>query len=571
MEKPKLFFFALLSFCMFLGAKTAIQTNDISTEIRLNQIGYYPNATKRAIVVNSSNHKRFQIINIKEKKSVFEGILSEKKDWTLSGETVRIANFSELNEPGNYQVHIDGLGNSYPFEIKKMVLRDALLGSIKGLYYQRCSMALSKEHAGKWYREMGHPDVDVFYHESSGKKEGFKTSSKGWYDAGDYNKYVINGSFPMGQFLLLQKQYPSLIKDNDLNIPESGNGISDYLDELKYELDWLLTMQDEDGGLFHKLTTKSFEGMVMPDKAISQRYIVGKGTAATLDFSAAMAHAHRIFKTVDGAYANLCLEASKKAYDWAVKNPNVVFQNPADIHTGQYGDRDFTDEKFWASVELFISTKDDYYLHQADKLDIEFIFKPGESWTTFMRFLGIFSLLDNKETISKEKYLRLQEGILLLADELVIKSENGNYLQPIDDFHWGSNSDILNAAMIMAQAYRLNPKREYLKSVQQAADYVLGNNATGYSYVTGFGQKTPQFIHHRQSAADDIDEPVPGLLSGGPNSRQQDVKDGTIYPKNSAPMKSWVDQESSYASNEICLNWNAPLTYILGFLEAEAN
>ncbi len=101
-------------------------------------------------------------------------------------------------------------------------------------------------------------------------------------------------------------------------------------------------------------------------------------------------------------------------------------------------------------------------------------------------------------------------------------------------------------------------------------DYVLGNNANGFSYVTGYGHRTPMFIHHRQSSADGIPEPVPGLLVGGPNSRLQDASSGVIYPANVPPMKAWVDQEPSYASNEICLNWNAPLTYILGFLEQES-
>jgi endoglucanase len=98
-------------------------------------------------------------------------------------------------------------------------------------------------------------------------------------------------------------------------------------------------------------------------------------------------------------------------------------------------------------------------------------------------------------------------------------------------------------------------------------DYIFGHNPLGISFLTGFGDKTPMFIHHRQSAADGIAEPVPGLLSGGPNPKQQDTQ-YTTYPSMVRPMQSWVDQEPSYASNEICLNWNAPLVYVLGWLEA---
>lgn len=248
----------------------------------------------------------------------------------------------------------------------------------------------------------------------------------------------------------------------------------------------------------------------------------------------------------------------------------MAYGNPEDIATGEYGDTNFEDEWFWANAELFISTGNSQYLDDVQGKKLNFRFKIGESWTGFMRFLGMFSLLENKSSVPDGLYRRLQDGILMEADFLIQKAQELAYFQPIDDFQWGSNSDVLNAAMIMAMAYRLEKKEKYLVGVQQAMDYVLGNNALGISFLTGFGDATPMNIHHRQSASDEIKEPVPGLLSGGPNSRLQDVAGGTVYPENVKPMKAWVDQEPSYASNEICLNWNAPLTYVLGFLEQES-
>ena len=487
-----------------------------------------------------------------------------------AGEQVRIADFSELTNEGSYQLYIEELGYSFPFEIKDHILLPVFHGSIKALYYQRAGMALEGKYASKWKRAMGHPDDSVIFHPSSGKKTGFLKSPKGWYDAGDYNKYVVNASFPLGQYFLLEEQYPKCVADGNLNIPESGNDISDYLDELKYEMDWVLTMQDEDGGLFHKLTTKNFEGMVMPHEATNQRYIVGKGTAASLDFAGAAAQAARVFMPYDSIYAKRCLQAAKKAYSWSVENPEVEFVNPEDITTGQYGDTDFDDEFFWARTQLYVTTSDNTYLDKLNKDRIDFTYSPGDGWTKFMRFMGIFSLLENKSLIPDELYNSLREGLLNTADDLAAKSKTNDYFQCVDDFQWGSNSDVLNTAMVIAQAYRLENKPEYLAAVRQAADYVLGTNAVGYSFVTGFGDNPPMFIHHRQSAADGIVDPVPGLLSGGPNYDRQDMSDGVIYPENVAPMKSWTDHEDSYASNEICLNWNSPLTYILGFLEQES-
>ncbi|MEM9887221.1 MAG: glycoside hydrolase family 9 protein [Bacteroidota bacterium] len=566
-----LFALLLLGSCVASSDNTtsAPEPTTFSEQIRINQIGYYPKANKKAVIVTEQAKSTFQLLDA-DKKVVLEEKLSPLQEWELSGEQVQIADFSAVIEAGTYSIVVAGIGHSYPFEIKENVLQGAFLGSMKGLYYQRVSMPLEEKYAGKWHRAMAHPDDSILFHPSSGKSEGFTASPKGWYDAGDYNKYVVNASFPLGQFLLLEEQYPNSVKDGALNIPESGNGQSDYLDELKYELDWVLTMQDEDGGLFHKLTAKRFEPMVMPVAASSQRYIVGKGTTASLDFAAATAKAYRIFLPTQKAYAEQCLAAAEKAYQWALKHPALAFENPEDVSTGEYGDKDFSDEWYWANAELYIATQDESYLAALKSSPPNFDFKVGESWTAYMRFLAYFALLEHKDLLASDFYNSLKTGILSEADRILKKAQNAPYFQPIDDFHWGSNSDILNAAMILAQAYRLEKDKKYLTGVQQAADYMFGNNAVGYSFLTGFGDKSPMFIHHRQSAADGIAEPVPGLLSGGPNSRQQDAKNGTIYPPNVPPMKSWVDQEPSYASNEVCLNWNAPMTYILGFLEQEA-
>mgnify|MGYP001827180962 CR=1 FL=1 len=555
-----------------LGCEEGVSVRDdtYTDQIRLNQVGYYPDAQKKAVVVAESEISNFSIVESNTGETVFSGEISGPFNWELAGEQVHIADFSELQKEGSYQLYIEDLGYSFPFEIKEHVLHPVYLGSIKGLYFQRAGMALDEQYASQWNRALGHPDDSVLFHPSSGKQSGFLNSPKGWYDAGDYNKYVVNASFPLGQFFLLEEQYPNSVADGDLNIPESGNEISDYLDELKYEMDWVLTMQDEDGGMFHKLTTKNFEGMVMPHEATSQRYIVGKGTAASLDFAGAAAQAARVFMPYDSIYAERCLQAAKKAYSWSVENPEVAYVNPEDITTGQYGDTNFDDEFFWARTQLYITTSDNTYLENLNKDQIDFTYSPGDGWTKFMRFMGIFTLLENKSLVPDELYGTLREGILNTADALAAKTNTNDYFQCVDDFQWGSNSDVLNTAMIIAQAYRLDNKPEYLTAVRQAADYILGTNAVGYSFVTGFGDNPPMYIHHRQSAADGIVDPVPGLLSGGPNDDKQDVSAGVVYPENVSPMKSWTDHEDSYASNEICLNWNSPLTYILGFLEQES-
>jgi endoglucanase len=133
------------------------------------------------------------------------------------------------------------------------------------------------------------------------------------------------------------------------------------------------------------------------------------------------------------------------------------------------------------------------------------------------------------------------------------------------DYVWGSNSVAANQGILMIQAYKLTKDRKYLDYALSNLDYILGRNATGYSFVTGYGHKTPMFPHHRLSEADGVADPIPGFLVGGPNPGQQDGC--KTYPSR-IPDESYTDTLCSYASNEIAINWNAAAAYLAGALEA---
>ena len=486
---------------------------EYATTIRLNQVGYYPNAPKKAVVSQDVTSNDFQVFDLNKKKEVFTGKLSAVKDWKLAGEKVRIADFSAIKEVGSYTIYIEGVGYSYPFEIKPNVLQSSLVGAMKSFYYQRMSMPIEEKYAGKWHRISGHPDDSLTYHPSTGR-EGIVSMPGGWYDAGDFGKYVVNAGFSVGQMLFLHEQYPSLLRDNTLTIPESGNAVPDMLDELKYEMDWLLMMQDEDGGLFFKVTSKNFSGLKMPHKVDLPRFVIGKSTSATLDFAAVAAKFYRAYEKIDSVYANQCLTAAKNAWSWAVANPSIYFSNPEDVKTGEYGDKILAQEFYWAAAELYVSTEDKIYLPTIEQYPIDFTFKEGESWANYMGHLGAFTLVENAKELPVTQAIK--KAILEAADDILITTAANDYLQAVDDFQWGSNSDVMNASMILAHAYRIEPKPSYLAGIQEAADYIFGKNAQGLSFLTGFGYKSPMNIHHRQSADDEIDAPVPGFVVGDP-------------------------------------------------------
>ena len=413
---------------------------------------------------------------------------------------------------------------------------------------------------------------------SLGRPEGTTISSPlGWYDAGDFNKYIVNSAFSVGIVLASYEQNKQSFDALKANIPESGNRTADVLDELMYNLKWMLTMQDPyDGGVYHKLTTPSFEAFIMPTECKQKRYVVQKSTAATLDFAAVMAQAARIYKG-NPDYPGFSEQASKAAiaaYGWAERFPDMLYLQgrmsemfkPA-VSTGEYGDRNLEDEWFWAATELYLLTGDKWFAGVADQ------YRPRHFTTPVwgdVRTLGAYDWMMHRPQSPEAQECRKQ--LLDACDRMIATTATSTFQTPNGnsprEFGWGCLAETFCAnGLSFLYAYRLTGDSKYLKAAQQDADYILGRNATGYCYVTGFGTKSPMHPHHRLSASDNIEKPFPGMLVGGPNPGQQDKENVKNYPS-SQPDESYIDVTDSYASNEIAINWSASLLAMLGWLEA---
>lgn len=573
----------LLSEVLFIQLVSA---QDYSDKIRLNQIGFYPDSPKIAVIADNID-AHFSIVNTKTGKVVFTSELSKPHKSDYSPGITRIADFSPVKETGEYKLVVPGKGESYVFAIEPKVLCSLTKGLIKGFYFQRMSTPLLPRYAGKWARAEGHPDTHVLIHPAAASPDRpagtIISCPRGWYDAGDYNKYVVNSGITMGTLLSLYEDFPAYFDTLNLNIPESNDHAPDLLNEILWNLRWMLTMQDPyDGGVYNKVTNAGFDGFVMPSEAVTPRYVVPKGTAATLDFAAVMAQSGRVFSKFEKVFPGLsdsCMKAAVKAWAWAVKNPDVEYdQNkmnrefkPA-INTGGYGDADFRDEFIWAAAELYISTKDISYYKSVNMFPDTLM--PLPSWGD-VRLLGYYTLVRFKNSLTDDAakdFPMLGKRITKDADSMA-KGVSGRSYQTVmgksaKDFVWGSNSVAANEGILLIQAYRLAGEKKYLDLALGNLDYIMGRNATGYSFVTGYGQKTPMHIHHRQSEADGIEDPVPGLLAGGPNPGQQDGC--TTYPSR-IPDESYTDSVCSYASNEIAINWNAPAACLAGAIDAILN
>ncbi|HVM89489.1 MAG TPA: glycoside hydrolase family 9 protein [Puia sp.] len=577
---------AFVFICFFVCGISLAQK--YSDKISLNQLGFYPGSSKIAAITDSTPSSVFFIVDAYSKDTVYRGLLSDEMKSENSSLKVRIADFSGLKKKGFYSVFVAGSGNSYPFAIADHVHHAVAVAALKGFYYQRASVLLEKKFAGKWARGEGHPDTAVFIHPSAATNErpaGTKISTPGgWYDAGDYNKYIVNSGITMGTLLSAYEDFHAYFDTIQTNIPESNNMAPDILDEVVYNLRWMLTMQDPaDGGVYNKCTNAAFDKMVMPGKALSPRYVVQKGTAATLDFAAVTAQASRVLKYFTHQWKSLadsCLFASVKAWKWAEKNPDSVYdQNEMNkkfepkITTGPYGDRHFDDERFWAAAELFITSQDSSFYKVLEKgIRSKFVLP---SWSN-VQALGFYSLMRNQKSLpsyTNENIQDIKSKLIQFANDYV-KSIPANAFKTVmggnvKDFIWGSNSVAANQGIVLVNTYRITKEKKYLDAALSNLDYILGRNATGYSFVTGFGMKSTMHPHHRPSIADGIAEPVPGLMAAGPNPGRQDH----CYYEFIEPETAYIDTDCAFASNEIAINWNAPFVYLanaIEFLQYEA-
>ena len=579
---------------MMVMACTAvcIQAKD-NVQIRRNQVGCYPQQEK-VIVIEGANPGSKVRVTTPDGKTV-KAKSVRKAVSPLSQKTRYVVDLGNLTATGDYRVTLGK--ESCVLHVSERPYHDIAAASLRLFYLIRSGVPITR--GGAYNRPLGHADTHVLVHNSAAsplRPAGTVISSPyGWYDAGDYNKYVVNSAFSIGLMFAAYEQQSAYFERLKTNIPESGNATPDLLDEMMFNLRWFLTMQDPyDGGVYHKLTTPNFEGFVMPRDCKQPRYVVAKSVTATLDFAAVMADAARLFEPYQTDYpgfSTMAAAMAERAYQWAKANPQKFYhqrqlKDPA-ITTGEYGDRSANDEFFWAATALYRLTGKQTYLDDAMKYKPQRFTTP--TWGN-VASLGAYEWLaiatpyagqGSESANTQSETVKALQGDMLTqlntyCDEAVKGLGQSSFQSPYGnsprDFGWGCLAEFCYCqAMALLYADKVTGTESYRRHALQNADYLLGRNATGYCYVTGFGDKSPMHPHHRPSEADGVEAPFPGMLVGGPNPGQQDKGDlgGNVYPTN-IPDESYLDVMQSYASNEIAINWNASLVAFLCWLDAVA-
>ncbi|MDP4089209.1 MAG: glycoside hydrolase family 9 protein [Bacillota bacterium] len=530
--------------------------------IHVNQCGYRP--WDKKVFVCRGTAEEFQVINKVNNEIVLRGKMGPAVYDQSTDETVVRGDFSELKTPGEYYISVENLGDSFSFKIGNNVYEDVKDGLLKALYMQRCGTELVESHAGKWSHEICHTSKGVLYEAPEIEME----ITGGWHDAGDYGRYVVPAGKAVADLLLAYEFFPEAFK-NEINIPESGNNLPDILNEAKYELDWLFKMQNaNNGGVYHKATTQFFCGMIMPEKDLAPIVIYPISSPATADFAATMAYAARVYEKFDKEYSRKCLEAAEKAWTWLKANPEpVLFKNPPNMNSGEYGDKSDLDERYWASAELYKTTGNTEYHEYFEAAFKELKDTNSLGWADMAGYGSITYLFTERSMVDSEVYAKVKAGFIDKARALVSISQKDGYkvTRLPEGYIWGSNMNILNNAMHLVIADILESNNAFIETAFSQWNYLLGANSLSQCYVTGYGSKPIMHPHHRPSEDDGITEPVPGLVSGGPCRALLDPA-AKAHCGGKAPAKCFIDDAESYSTNEIAIYWNSPAVFVAGFV-----
>lgn len=527
--------------------------------ITVNQIGY-PIGEEKIAVFTGAQHD-FQVIDEMSGNVVFEGKTDPARFDEASGVDVHTGDFSEINTEGRYRIEQGEGTTSASFIISDKPYHELQQGLLKAFYYYRCGEELTEEYAGNWKHKACHTAEGIVY----GQPELRLDCSGGWHDAGDYGKYSGPGAKAIADLLLANELFPTAFV-SVIPIPESDGVTPDVLLECKVELDWLFKMQDSaTGGVYHKLTTLNFPGLdVMPEDDTADLYFSPVSATATGDFAGVMAIAARVYEPFDSAYAKKCLDAAVAAWQWLVQHPDAPgFTNPPEISTGEYGDETDKDERYWAAAELYRTTGEAEY-HQAvlqlAQLDFP---KYSLGWADMGGYGTLAYLLNDVDQTDSDLYTSLKEGLLAEAERLVQQSREEGYQISLkeEDYIWGSNMLVMNNAMLLLLAEHFSDDSIFAECALDHLHYLMGRNVLDISYVTGFGDNPVMNPHHRPSVGDHVADPVPGLVTGGPDRGLHDEY-VVEHLQGKPAAQCFADHELSYSTNEVTIYWNSPAVFV---------
>lgn len=525
--------------------------------IYVNQIGYAPKGSKYAYVKGSIGGEAFYLVN-KDGISVFTGKIQVAVEDKVAGEPICKIDFSDFEISGVYYIKIDDFC-SVSFNIGTGLYNDLFFSILNYFYMSRCGQDIaysSEKFPNLWNHPACHTGVAEIY-----GTDKTKQVLGGWHDAGDYGRYVVAGSKTVMDLLLTYDAVKEKFTEFDI------------LSEVRFELEWMLQMQREDGAVYHKISCYHFCPFILPQNETDKLVLSPISTSATADFAGCLAHASIYFKNSDFEFAETLLKAALKAQKYLDTHEDELYKNPPEITTGGYGDWNVKDERYFALTSLFTVTGNDEYLKKAMKIREEakkIPFNEKEPWKLpwienfgwgSVAGYGTELLLKNKSLIKDEKIIQeLETAIKETADRILNVVENASFGTSLVKVFWGSNGAVCDNAHLLLLANDLFNNKDYYEAAKKQLDYLMGCNPLNICYVSGKGTNTVKNPHHRPSGF--VKKAMPGMLAGGPSEFLADEV-AKKYLQEKSPLNCYIDIEGSYCTNEVAIYWNSPLTYLV--------
>jgi hypothetical protein len=602
----------------------------VTPQIIIDQFGWLPSSTKVAVFaepVRGQNAPapyhpgtRFEVRRDSDGTVVYRGTLKPwngGKESPMAGDRVWHADFSQLHASGRYHL-LDPTNRvrSFAFRIDDAVYRSVLRDSVRTFYYQRSGTPITAQHGGQWHHTGGHMGRDqdkAALYTQGGKAQGQpRDLLGGWFDAGDLNKYVPYLESTLFDLLWSYELNPQVFAD-DTNIPESGNGVPDLLDEVKWELDWLLKMQDADGGVFNRVAGRSHNYGPDPPPSDSQpRYYTAKTTWATADAAACFAHAARVYERLDRefpGYAARLQAAARKSWRYLETHPNI---EPADGTDGDSklaatpaGSNANADRRarVYAAAELFKSSGEPPFKAYVDRWAPDIAATSENGLHPFQGDGHVDPLNHGALTqalfvycttkgASPKVTVPFKKALLHTAE--AIRTSSGGPDDPYLAYHfedhycWGSNQCKGRWGRVLLMAIALGAiasnNATYREIMAGYLHFIHGRNPLSLCFLTNMGHAgahryATEIFHswyHDGSPLYDGKSsrygPAPGYLAGGPNKFFS--VDWISPPHGEPPMKAYRDwngawnaqrqaNEASWEITEPAIYYQAVYTLLL--------
>jgi len=535
--------------------------------IKINQVGFLPDAEKYALVtgfveeLQVSEGDAFEVRSSKDDSTVFEGKLSLVSEFEAvdSGEKILKADFSDLTDEGEYYVWIPELEEkSYKFNIGKNIYNKLLYDAIRYFYYQRQGIELVEPYAEGYPRQDMTP-TDVAVRSQIPQMSRTWDLTKGWYDAGDFGKYVNAGATALSDLFWTYEMFKGQMENYDFNIPESENGIPDILDEARWELEWMLKMQEiVSGGFYPRVQSDD-------DNNIKERTLMNANGCTTDDTACAaavLAHAYLLYKDIDSDFAMKCLNAAKAAWGFLENNPSNKVSPP-----GPYNVSNDKADRLWAAASLYRATGDEiyntYFLNNYKSFESNFTNSYAYAHTWGNMWLTAYLCYMKAENVDESAAAWIKTAFGKWLDLILDRYENNPWNNTIvpGNYYWGINMQVMNVpmdAIIVSQFVDSADIGKVKEMAFGSLNWLLGANPMGISYVSGHGENSIKGVFSNIYNNDGKPGIPNGYMAGGPNTYE-----GADLSNFAA--KCYTTSTGDWVANEHTVYWNSALVFMAAY------